>query len=182
MRLTDNRYAQERLKLEVALRMIRLEARTQTVRDCTGLSDDRVRKLYKSYIAETRGAPSARRRRGKSPRRIDSLVRTARTQLQASLLAGLFVTVGLMQSGSRERRSDVTADIAAKLCDAYEAYASLVPDNELSFEHAWFLWRELTGDSDLYLRPCTDCGGLNLQDRLTVRMRPCPWCGAKQSK
>jgi hypothetical protein len=47
MRLTDNRYAQERFQLEVAMRMIRFEARTCTVRTCTGLSEDRVRKLYK---------------------------------------------------------------------------------------------------------------------------------------
>jgi hypothetical protein len=181
MRLTDNRYAQERFQLEVAMRMIRFEARTCTVRTCTGLSEDRVRKLYKSYIAQKRGAQLSRRRRGKSPRQIDTLLRTARTQLQASLLAGTFVTLGLLHSGSRDNHTEINTEIAAKLCDAFEAYASLVPDNELSFEHAWFLWRSLTGESDLYLRPCGDCGGLNLQDRFTIRTRPCPWCGAKHS-
>ncbi len=45
MRLTDDRYANERSQFELALRMIRHEARTRTIRECTGLSDDRIRKL-----------------------------------------------------------------------------------------------------------------------------------------
>ena len=43
MRLTDDRYANERTQFELALRMIRHEARTRTIRECTGLSDDRIR-------------------------------------------------------------------------------------------------------------------------------------------
>ena len=45
MRLTDNRYASERSQFELALRMIHHEARTRTIKECTGLSDDRIRKL-----------------------------------------------------------------------------------------------------------------------------------------
>ena len=43
--MTDDRYAAERSQFELALRMIRHEARTRTIRECTGLSDDRIRKL-----------------------------------------------------------------------------------------------------------------------------------------
>ena len=50
MRLTDDRYANERTQFELALRMIRHEARTRTIRECTGLSDDRIRKLYCTYF------------------------------------------------------------------------------------------------------------------------------------
>ena len=52
MRLTDDRYAGERSQFELALRMIRHEARTRTIRDCTGLSDDRIRKLYSTYFRD----------------------------------------------------------------------------------------------------------------------------------
>ena len=45
MRLTADRYASDRSQFELALRMIRHEARTRTIRECTGLSDDRIRKL-----------------------------------------------------------------------------------------------------------------------------------------
>ena len=48
MRITDDRYTRDRLRLDLALRLIRHEARTCTIRDWTGLSDDRIRKLYRS--------------------------------------------------------------------------------------------------------------------------------------
>lgn len=175
MRLTDDRYAQERRQLEVALRMIHFEARTQTIRECTGMSEDRVRKLYKSYAASRDRV----RHRGKSPRQIDCVFRTAHTWLHASVLAGALATLGLLDPQSHGRSVDT--ELADRICDAYELYLTLLADRPLTFEHAWFVWRELTRDGDLYLSPCATCYGLNLQDKLSVRTRPCPWCGAKHS-
>lgn len=45
MRISDDRYHRERSSLDLALRFLRYEARTQTIRAWTGLSDDRIRKL-----------------------------------------------------------------------------------------------------------------------------------------
>ena len=59
MRLTDDRYASERSQFELALRMIRHEARTRTIRECTGLSDDRIRKLYSTYFRNSGAAALA---------------------------------------------------------------------------------------------------------------------------
>jgi hypothetical protein len=44
MRISEDRYSRERLSLDLALRFLRHEARTQTIRMWTGLSDDRIRK------------------------------------------------------------------------------------------------------------------------------------------
>jgi len=53
MRISDDRYSRERLCLDLALRFLRHEARTQTIRTWTGLTDDRIRKLqcsgYKGF-------------------------------------------------------------------------------------------------------------------------------------
>src|SRR5262245_36337217 len=92
MRLTDDRYSKERRQLEVALRMIHFEDRTHTIRECTGLSEDRVRKLHKSY-----GIRDRARHRGKSPRQIDSVLKTERTRLHASVLGGVLATLGLLK-------------------------------------------------------------------------------------
>ena len=89
MRLTDDRYAGERSQFELALRMIRHEARTRTIRECTGLSDDRIRKLYATYFRNT-GATEVRRRRGKSPRQVMRFVKNPRNQLQATTLVALY--------------------------------------------------------------------------------------------
>ncbi len=50
MRVSDDRYTRDRQRLDLALRLIRHEARTFTIRQFTGLSDDRIRKLYRSYV------------------------------------------------------------------------------------------------------------------------------------
>ena len=87
MRLTDDRYAAERSQFELALRMIRHEARTRTIRECTGLSDDRIRKLYANYFL---GQTNIKRRRGKSPRQVQRFVKSPANQLQATTLVALF--------------------------------------------------------------------------------------------
>jgi hypothetical protein len=50
MRISDDRYNRERLSLDLALRFLRHEARTQTIRAWTGLSDDRIRKLDRRCV------------------------------------------------------------------------------------------------------------------------------------
>src|SRR5258707_301542 len=66
MRVSDDRYSRDRLRLDLAVRFIEHEARTRTIRLWTGLTDDRIRKLYRSYLSE--GVPRRRaRHRGKSP-------------------------------------------------------------------------------------------------------------------
>jgi hypothetical protein len=50
MRISEDRYDRDRQRLELALRLLTHEARTQTIRVWTGLSDDRIRKLYRSYL------------------------------------------------------------------------------------------------------------------------------------
>ena len=88
MRLTDDRYSNERSQFELALRMIRHEARTRTIRECTGLSDDRIRKLYTTYFRN--GGTPVRRRRGKSPRQVTRFVSSPSNQLQATTLVSLY--------------------------------------------------------------------------------------------
>ena len=67
MRVSDDRYTRDRERLDLALRLIHHEARTFTIRQWTGLSDDRIRKLYRSYVMSD-AASSVLRHRGKSPR------------------------------------------------------------------------------------------------------------------
>jgi hypothetical protein len=180
MRFTDDRYNYERLCLDLAMRMIQFEARTYTIRQCTGLSDDRVRKLYKSYVANERSAANIKRRRGKSPREIQCVLQNSQTQLQASLLASAMVATGLLDRSPTNAAFHDSVHLGEQLCNAYEVYTDLLSDQPLSFEHAWFLWHALIDGSDLHLRPCNHCGGLSVQDRFSLRIRMCAWCGTKQ--
>ena len=175
MRVTDDRYCRDRLRFDLALRLIGHEARTRTIRAWTGLTEDRVRKLYRTYVAEHPGQPVARRR-GKSPQRCSYFLRSPRVQQEAAVLAGLLCMAGIVR---RELRLDPRALSVAQgelLCIAYEAYLALVAQPSISFEHAAFLVIALGRGDELSLRHCGECGALTLADRYVLRAVACCVC------
>ena len=111
MRISDDRYNRDRLRLDVAMRFIRLEARTRTIRQWTGLTDDRIRKLYHAYL---QSGGRTTRHRGKSPQQAAYFMRTARLRNEASALAGLCCLVGLFE----RRRGDPPARLQSFGVDA----------------------------------------------------------------
>jgi hypothetical protein len=180
MRIHDDRYHRERLRFHVALRFIRLEARTHTIRYWTGLTDDRIRKLYHSYLADTeeRAVP---RHRGKSPQRAATFLRSTPLREQTALLASLYRLLGLL-SGAPAAASDAlppTLRRAELLCQAYEVYRSLLPEAGLSFEHAVFLLRALTRADELICSSCRDCSAVVVIDRWSIRSPRCSPCAGE---
>jgi hypothetical protein len=85
MRISEDRYDRDRQRLELALRLLTHEARTQTIRVWTGLSDDRIRKLYRSYL--WRASCYVPRHRGKSPHQAAYFIRSLRIQQETAVLA-----------------------------------------------------------------------------------------------
>lgn len=179
MRLTDNRYASEKAQFELALRMIHHEARTRTIRECTGLSDDRIRKVYATYFRDT-GPQPVRRRRGKSPQQIGMFVKTPANQLEATTLVALFCASLLLRvdPGNRVQacwpRPDV--EYGHRACRAYETYVLLHPSPALSFEWAWNLLRNISMNDELYLAQCRTCRSRYVQDAYALDRRICPSC------
>ncbi|MBT8098954.1 MAG: hypothetical protein KJO82_04350 [Gammaproteobacteria bacterium] len=179
MRFTDDRYAAERSQFELALRMIRHEARTRTIRECTGLSDDRIRKLYSTYFRDA-GDGRVRRRRGKSPRAIGRFVKNPQNQLEATTLVVLFVAGLLLRMRADNRvspcwpRPDV--EFGHRLCRAYETYLLLHPHAALSFEWAWNLLQNMSHNDELYLSICERCRSHYVQDAYALDQCRCPAC------
>lgn len=173
MHIRDERYFDERERDDLALRMIRHEARTCTIRSCTGLTEDRIRRLYRTYASHRPDLP-IRRRRGKSPRQLTFFVRNTRAQLESSLLASVFTAFGL------KRTQPGSVEFGRLFCDAYETHQQLVDTADISFEHAWFLLQLLSRHSDLHAVRCRHCDSRYLQDRLDGLRRPCPVCKLKR--
>jgi len=179
MRLTDDRYAAERSQFELALRMIGHEARTRTIRECTSLSDDRIRKLYSTYFRDT-GCSQVRRRRGKSPRQIARFVKNPENQMQATLLVTFFATSLLLRIDQEHKvtacwpRPDV--EFGHRLCRAYETYTLLHDDPSLSFEWAWNLLHSISYNDELYLALCKGCSAYYVQDAYALDYKTCPTC------
>lgn len=179
MRLTDDRYASERCRFELALRMIRHEARTRTIRDCTGLSDDRIRKVYATYFRDQRG-PEIRRRRGKSPQQVTLFVKNPFYQLEASTLVALFCANLLLRIDHENAihpcwpRPDV--EYGHRLCRAFETYQLLHRRPQLSFEWTWNLLQNISKNDELVLSSCTDCNSRYVQDAYALDHHTCPSC------
>ena len=179
MRLTDDRYAAERSQFELALRMIHHEARTRTIRECTGLSDDRIRKLYATYFRNT-GVTDIRRRRGKSPRQVTRFVKNADNQLQATTLVALYCNGLLLRvdadNNIAPRWPRPNVEFGHRLCRAYETYLLLHEDASLSFEWAWNLFHSISYNDELYLATCGGCSVRYVQDAYALDNQTCPSC------
>ena len=177
MRISDDRYSRERLRMELALRFLRHEARTQTIRAWTGLSDDRIRKLYRSYMSEARGPLP--RHRGKSPHQVAYFTRSQRLQQESAVLASMLSLLGVVPALAPGAAGAVPPGLTrgALLCAAFEAYCAFVPAAQISFEHAVFLATALTRGDQLRLGGCAGCGSLIVTERFSARRQRCQLCG-----
>jgi hypothetical protein len=199
MRISDDRYSRERARMELALRFLHHEARTQTIRAWTGLSDDRIRKLYRSYMSHARR--HLPRHRGKSPHQVAYFTRSLRLQEETALLASMLSLLGVVPAGAPTAASPAATGAAAPqaaagataaaraasvslpgvtrgelLCQAFEAFRLLLPSAQISFEHAVFLATALARGDQLRLGDCSDCGSLVVTERFPLRISRCTHC------
>jgi hypothetical protein len=174
MRISDDRYSRDRLRLDLALRFIHHEARTHTIRAWTGLTDDRIRKLYRTYLHEAGGA-AVTRHRGKSPRQAAFFTRSLRMRREAAVFASVSSLFGLITPQSIAQTAPNVAR-GALLCEAFEAYLALMGESQISFEHAVFLLGALLAGDELRVAHCRDCTSVLVTDRLALRIPVCNEC------
>lgn len=177
MRVTDDRYSRDRQRFDLAMRMILHEARTRTIHAWTGLSDDRIRKLYRSYVASH--ATSIKRHRGKAPAQTAFFLRNAETRRHAAALAGLFAILGLLRQAAGDHQPGGT--LAALrwgelFCRTYETYAAFYRTQRLSFEHASHLLHLLQRSAELKPGRCPACDAYMVVDALRPSQAVCTWC------
>jgi hypothetical protein len=177
MRITEDRYSRDRLRMDVAIRFIENEARTHTIRSWTGLSDDRIRKLYKTYLEDS-GRRAIVRHRGRSPHQAAHFTRTARLRHESAVFASVCLMAGLVrpQPGPVPRRPLPDVQRAALLCHAYEFYRALVEKPVIGFEHAVLLVAALGRSEELGYGHCHHCRALVVVDRLSLRAAQCGTC------
>ena len=174
MRATDDRYRGEQARFELALRMIGHEARTGTIRFWTGLSDDRIRKLYASYFKFS-GKP-VRRRRGRSPTQIAPLVSSPARALESGVLAHLLYSNDLLTDDGTRPALKQNLGLGHRFCECYESYRALVPSPTLTFELGWNLLLSIRRGDELGVRRCTECAVCYIVDLLALPTAACPGC------
>ena len=179
MRITDHRYNGEIDRFELAVRMIGHEARTGTIRTCTGFTEDRIRKIYGSYFKSERNN-CVKRRRGKSPTQISSFLNSSRRQFESNILASLLVICDAVQfdaNGMPVKPAGIDrVNLGQRICDAFESYTQVHPEPQYSFERAWGLFRALTHAKELGLSSCHSCNGTYVHDRYALNYHFCSSC------
>jgi len=180
MRITEHRYTRDRLRLDLALRLICHEARTRTIRSWTGLTDDRIRKLYHSYVSDA-GRRDVRRHRGMSPRQTAFFMRNAAIRREAAGLATLFSILGLLRSENFPAPGAVDhLRWGERFCEAYETFVCLYESPQISFEHACHLLRSLEKQNEICLDDCEGCGSLLVVICCAERPKACEFCAASR--
>jgi hypothetical protein len=176
MRISEDRYTREQHSLQLALRFLEHEARTQTIRRWTGLTDDRIRKLYRSYAS--RAPRYVRRHRGKSPHQVAFFGRSLRIQQETVWLASLLSLFGVIPPEPNPDENSTLPNVARGelLCQAFELYRTLIPSSQISFEHAVFLATTLIRGEQLRVGRCVDCGSLIVTEKFPIRDRRCHAC------
>jgi len=177
MRVSDDRYSRDRLRLDLALRFIRHEARTHTIRAWTGLTDDRIRKLYRTYLHEA-GNERVARHRGKSPQQAAFFLRAPRMQMESAVLASMYCMMRVLPRTPHREFARTLPCVARGelLCHAYDAYRTVIPDGRITFEHAVFLVTALATGDELLLERCECCGALTVTDRFAMQAPRCRQC------
>jgi hypothetical protein len=176
VRTTDDRYRGEQARFELAMRMIRHEARTGTIRYLTALSDDRIRKLYTSYFKFDADAP-IRRRRGKTPTQITPLIRTPALTLESGVFVNLLHANGLLDLELlRDTALRGNIDVGNRFCQCYETHQCIIPEPTLTFEWAWNLMMTVRRGDEIGMGRCEQCATTYLLDLLMLPRSPCPTC------
>lgn len=180
MRISDDRYTRDRLRIDLAMRLIAHEARTSTIRLWTGLTDDRIRRLYRNYVADAAG-PIVVRHRGKSPAQLSFFTRSDAVRQDAAALGTLLQLYGALPRRPVADASRVLpcAWRGELLCSAYESFRRVNMDSKITFEHATFLLVTLARGDELQLAPCPSCGSPGIADRLATQPSWCGPCGAQ---
>ncbi len=165
MRITDERYLRDLRRLNLAMRLIKHEARTGTIREFTGLGDDRIRRLYHQYLRPAGACTD--RHRGRAPRAALRVLASPRGGADAAVFAGFSGQFGVVDllPGCKGRYQLLTLARAEAICDAFELYREFVPEGQLSFEQAFCLVKALWTRDEIGPGRCKKCGALIVVDR-----------------
>lgn len=173
MRVSEDRYARDMRRIELAHRLIRHEVRTYWIRAFTQQTDDRVRNLLRSYGDELQRLP---RHRGKPPYTYSKLLSSERHS-EASALAGIVLLWRLIPPervpNARVRLPCV--ELGEQLCKAFEFSRIAIPGCAMTMDRLILLTMALA-ERQLTLGHCRECNAATLIDPTDIARELCQWC------
>jgi len=177
MRLTDERYRRDLRRLTLARRLVRFEVRTSLVAEWTGLTESRVRALYRHELAQG-VAEATHRRRGPAPHQLMRLCGspTARSESGAAAAACQLHGVFPPERGEAAAKRVATVERGERLCAAYESYRAQVPAASLTLDQVMLLVRGIVAGTEIVTMTCAACDSLLVVECGLPRAPQCAVC------
>ena len=177
MRVSEDRYARDLRRIQLAHRLIRHEVRTYWICAFTQQTSDRVRNLLRSYGDEV----TRRRHRGAPPHNHSRLLLPA-LHGEASALAGIVLLWRLIppERVPNARRTLPCLELGERLCKAFELFGFIVPGTVMSMDQLMLLTIALA-ERQLTLGHCRECNAAILLDPLDVPRELCLYCHRDRS-
>lgn len=176
---TENRYSRQLRRYAFALRLIRHNARTQTILAWSGLSTYRIRTLYRAN-GQDQTDPGRRRLRGRAPYQLQFFWRSPKRAVEAATLGGIARLLDVIPAHPVQK-SPLNARSVQQgegVCKAYEIWHAFVPDSDISIDHAFLLMTALARGEEVRLGHCLHCNGLILIDCLQPGIPTCVDCNS----
>lgn len=165
MRTTQSRYQRDHKKLNLAIKLIQLNARTTVIKSWTGLSSDRIRKLVKYYRVDQAATPIPSRHRGRYPTLSPAYSKNPTIREQANLMGGLLASTPLLTIKCSTHITDQSLEVGHLLCNTYHRFVELEGESRLSIEHLQLVWRQLSNRTEITLTNCRRCQAIQVVER-----------------
>jgi len=162
-------------RYQLALRLVRHQARTRTISALTHLTRHQLATLRQRW-----GVPQDMRHRGPSPQSLAVFFRSPRARSEGSSLAVLCRRFNAVpeRRGAGARKDFLSVDLGEQLCLVFEVYRSCFPASSVEFEQLLSLAIGLATADEVALGRCGTCGGAILIDLLSAPRRTCSHCQA----
>jgi hypothetical protein len=178
---TENRYSRQLRRYAFALRLIRHNARTQTILAWSGLSTYRIRTLYRANGPDQTD-PGRRRLRGRAPYQLQFFWRSPIRTQEAATFAAIARLLNVIPGQPTRERPEMVCSLqqGEGVCRAYELFHVYVPVSEISIDHAFLLVTALARGDEVRLGHCIGCQALILIDCLKPPGQDCSFCDSTE--
>ena len=172
MNYMDDPFSRDLRRIEVARRMVLHQVRTQTIVDYTSLTRNRLATLRRRWcVAESS------RRRGPPPRSIAVFLRTPRARSEAAAILSLCIVIDALPPPlPKDRAAHPSLLVADRLCEAFEAFRTWIPNSTIKFEELLLLANELATGKLIKLSTCRGCKSAILIFRNGIPRGTCSHC------
>ena len=183
MRVSDDRYCRDLRRFNLAVRMLRHEARTSTICAWTGFNGERIRNLARSHGHDEAGAKLGRRR-GPAPRRLSPILSNPILRAEVAAIAGLCQVLRVIPAENLPTVRSTLPSVARgeRLCYAYELFRAIVPNVRLTFEQLVLLVTTLAEGDRWTTAICHVCHAVILSDRLSLARLICEECSRNEAR